>query len=241
MEPEFMRLTAIQRTGGFMAWHHSIRTARYVLPFIGMVGLTMMATPAEAKRKRTRAIQMTGVQSFDKVFKKARTANKRLRSAERNLRDSRTALRQTLKLKQRTTYVQGLRELKRRANGKLRVVMVGGTPRLKATDAVPTEILKSIQAINRLTVSMPQSVRDLKAVSRSSKQMYNQSRRFPANIQRELSRTGVDGIWSIVVRSPRIAKRTHRNLKVIGGMPKRAARVSSELAQISTALVQSFK
>jgi len=224
-----------------MARQHSTRIARYVLPLLAVIGLGTVGAPAEAKRKRTQAIQMTGVQSFDKVFKKAKTANKRLRSAERNLRDSKVALRQTLKLKKRTTYVEGLRELKRRANGKLRVVMVGGTPRLKATDAVPTEILKSIQAINRLTVSMPQSVNDLKAVSKASKKMYNQGRRFPANIQRELSRKGIDGIWSIVVRSPRIAKRTHQNLKVIGGMPKRAARVSSELAQISTTLVQSFK
>jgi len=206
-----------------------------------VLGLSFTSPAAEAKRKRARAIQMTGVQSFDKVFKKARITNKRLRSAEQNLRASKLALRQSLKLGKQSTYVQGLRELKRRANGKLRVVMVGGTPRLRATDAVPTEIQRSIEAVNSLTVRIPQSIRDLRAVSRSSKQMYKQSRKFPSNIRRELSRKGVDGLWSIIVRAPRIAKRTHKNLKVIGAMPKRAAKVSGDLANISSTIVSTFR
>lgn len=204
-------------------------------------GLGAFSPPADAKRKRTRSIQMTGVNSFDKVFKKARKANKRLKSAEKNLRESKVALRQTLKLGKRTTYVQGLKELKRRANGKLRVIMVGGTPRLKATDAIPTNIQQSIDAINSLTTSMPQSIRDLKAVSRSSKQMYKQARKFPTNIQRELASSGLDGLWSIVVKSPKITKRTYKNVKVIGAMPNRAASVTSELAGISTSLVKTFQ
>ncbi len=224
-----------------MARSSSFRSHRFGLVLVALLGAIAFSPPAEAKRKRTRAIQMTGVQSFDKVFKKARTANKRLRSAEKNLRDSNTALRQTLKLSRKSTYVQGLRELKRRANGKLRVVMVGGTPRLKATDAIPSEIQKSIDAINTLTTTMPQSVRDLKNVTLSSRQMYKQARNFPTNIRRELSSNGIDGMFAVVVKSPRIAKRTYRNAKVIGAMPKRAANVSTELAQISTALVKTFK
>ena len=224
-----------------MSRRQSSNKVRLAMLLTAALGMSLASPVAEAKRKRARAIQMTGIQSFDTVFKKARTTNKRLRSAEQNLRASKLALRQSLKLSKQSTYVQGLRELKRRANGKLRVVMVGGTPRLRATDAVPTEIRRSIEAVNALTVRIPDTVRDLRAVSRSSKQMYNQSRKFPRNIQRELSRKGVDGLWSIVVRSPRIAKRTRKNLKVIGGMPKRAARVSGDLANISSSLVNTFR
>ncbi|MEC9391804.1 MAG: hypothetical protein VX944_17160 [Myxococcota bacterium] len=224
-----------------MSRRQSSNKVRLAMLLTAALGMSLASPVAEAKRKRARAIQMTGIQSFDAVFKKARTTNKRLRSAEQNLRASKVALRQSLKLSKQSTYVQGLRELKRRANGKLRVVMVGGTPRLRAMDAVPTEIQRSIEAVNALTVRIPDTVRDLRAVSRSSKQMYNQSRKFPRNIQRELSRKGVDGLWSIVVRSPRIAKRTHKNLKVIGGMPKRAARVSGDLADISSSLVNTFR
>ena len=219
----------------------SSRGIRFAVLLTAFLGVGLTSPEAEAKRKRARAIQMTGVQSFDRVFKKARTTNKQLRSAEQNLRASKLALRQSLKLGKQSTYAQGLRELKRRANGKLRVVMVGGTPTLRATDAVPTEIRRSIEAVNTLTKRIPQSVRDLRAVSRSSKQMYNQSRKFPSNIQRELSRKGLDGLWSIIVRSPRIAKRTHKNLKVIGAMPKRAAKVSGDLANISSTLVNTFR
>jgi hypothetical protein len=214
---------------------------RFSALFLALFGMAMVSTPAEAKRKRTQTIQMTGVKSFDKVFKKARKANKRLKSAEKNLRDSKKALRQTLKLGKKATYIDGIKELKRRADGKLRVVMVGGTPRLKATDAIPTEIQNSIDAINTLSTTMPQSVRDLKAVSTSSKQMYTQARKFPTNLRRELASSGVDGMWAIVVKSPKITKRTYKNAKVIGGMPNRAAKVTGELAQISTTLVNTFK
>jgi hypothetical protein len=112
---------------------------------------------------------------------------------------------------------------------------------LKASEAVPTEIQASIDAINTLTQSMPSTIRDLKSVVRSSTAMYNQSRKFPTNIQRELATKGLTGLWALVVKAPKITKKTYRNLKVIGGMPKRATKVNTELAQISASLVRTFK
>ena len=224
-----------------MAQHSSTRRNPTVVFLVALIGMGLVSQPAFAKKKRASTIQMTGIKSFDKVFKKARTTDKKLKSAEKSLRESKKALRQTLKLGKKSTYLQGLKELKKRANGKLRVVMVGGVPSLKASDAVPTEIQASIDAINTLTKSMPSTVRDLKSVVRSSTAMYNQSRKFPTNIQSELGSKGLTGLWALVVKAPKITKKTYRNLKVIGGMPKRATKVNTELAQISTSLVKTFK
>ena len=224
-----------------MAQHIPTKSIRFVVFLTAALGLGLVSQPAFAKKKRSSTIQMTGIKSFDKIFKKARTTDKRLKSAEKSLKKSKKALRQTLKLGKKATYTDGLKELKTRANGKLRVVMVGGVPSLKASEAVPTEIQASIDAINTLTKSMPSTIRDLKKVARSSTQMYNQSRKFPTNIQREMRSKGLDGLWAIVVKSPKITKKTYRNLKVIGGMPKRATKVNTELVQISSALVKTFK
>ena len=224
-----------------MAQHIPTKSIRFVVFLTAALGLGLVSQPAFAKKKRSSTIQMTGIKSFDKIFKKARTTDKRLKSAEKSLKKSKKALRQTLKLGKKATYTDGLKELKTRANGKLRVVMVGGVPSLKASEAVPTEIQASIDAINTLTKSMPSTIRDLKKVARSSTQMYNQSRKFPTNIQREMRSKGLDGLWAIVVKSPKITKKTYRNLKVIGGMPKRATKVNTELVHISSALVKTFK
>lgn len=224
-----------------MVKQSSRRRASFVFFLAALLSVGLVSQPAFAKKKRASTVQLTGIKSFDKIFKKARTTDKKLKSAEKNLRESKKALRQTLKLSKKSTYVQGLKELKKRANGKLRVAMVGGVPSLKASEAVPSEIQASIDAINTLTKSMPSTIRDLKSMARSSTQMYNQSRNFPTNIQRELRSKGLDGLWALVVKAPKITKKTYRNLKVIGGMPKRATKVNTELAQISASLVKTFK
>ena len=224
-----------------MAQYAFGRRAPFFVFLAAALSVGLVSQPAFAKKKRSSTIQLTGIQSFDKIFKKAKTADKKLKSAETSLRKSKRALRQTLKLSKKSTYTTGLKELKRRANGKLRVAMVGGVPSLKASEAVPSEIQASIDAINTLTQSIPSTVRDLKGVVRSSTKMYNQSRKFPTNIQRELRAKGLDGLWALVVKAPKITKKTFRNLKVIGGMPKRATTVNTELAQISASLVKTFK
>jgi hypothetical protein len=205
-----------------------------------MVGSVGVSHPAEAKKKRVAKIEMTGVKSFDKVFKKAREADRKLKSAERNVRKSKHALRKALKLGKRTTYVQGLKELKGRAKGKLTVVMQGGVPILKAKEAVPTDVMAGIEAVNTLSKSIPSSLRDLKAVTQASTSMYKRANRFPSNIRAELATMGADGLVSLIFKAPKIAKTTLRNIKVIGGMPKRAATVSKDLGQISNAIRKTF-
>jgi hypothetical protein len=214
--------------------------ARGLLVLAVMVAAMGVSPQAEAKKKRAAKIEMTGVKSFDKVFKKAREADRKLKSAERNVRRSKQALRKALKLGKKTTYVQGLKELKVRARGKLTVVMQGGVPVLKAKEAVPTDVMAGIEAVNTLSKSIPASLRDLKAVTSASTSMYKRAKKFPNNITTELSTMGADGLISVLFRAPKIAKITFRNLKVIGGMPKRAASVSKNLGQISNSIRKTF-
>ena len=214
---------------------------KQVVFFLGLCCVALQSHPVEAKKKRKQSIEMTGIQSFDKVFRKAKDADKKLRSAERNVRTSKQALNKALKLGKKTTYIQGLNELKKRARGKITVVMQGGVPTLKAKDAVPSDVMAGIKAINTLSKSIPASLRDLKEVTAASRAMYKRARSFPKNIQAELAAKGVDGLAAVVVKAPKIAKTTVKNLKVMGAIPTRSAAVTKDLGQMSNAIRKTFK
>ena len=202
--------------------------------------VALTSHPVEAKKKRSHTIELTGIQSFDKVFRKAMEADRKLRSAERNVRKSKNALRKALKLAKGTTYIEGLQELKQRARGKISVAMQGGVPTLKARDAVPSDIMAGITAVNTLSRSIPSSLRDMKQVTSASTAMYRQARKFPSNIRSELGSKGVDGLKAVVFKAPKIAKTTLRNLKVMSTLPKRSATVSRDLGRISNAIRKTF-
>ena len=77
-----------------MAQHIPTKSIRFVVFLTAALGLGLVSQPAFAKKKRSSTIQMTGIKSFDKIFKKARTTDKRLKSAEKSLKKSKKALRQ---------------------------------------------------------------------------------------------------------------------------------------------------
>lgn len=218
--------------------------SRFVLMMTVVLGLGLISADAEAKKKRKGGapthIRMTGVKSFDKVFKQARKANNKLKAAQSDLRQSKVALRSALGLSKRATYVQGLRELKRRADGKLRIWVDGGRVQLKATDAIPSDVRKGVDAVNELTRSIPSAVRNLNGVRKESTKMFKKAQRFPSNMQRELGQQGIDGLWDLLFRAPKITRKTIHNVRVIGAMPKRAAQTSSELVQVSTTIKDIF-
>ena len=71
--------------------------SRFVFMMGAVLGLGLMSADAEAKKKRKKGapthIRMTGVKSFDTVFKQARKANNKLKAAQSDLRESKVALR----------------------------------------------------------------------------------------------------------------------------------------------------
>ena len=217
--------------------------SRAILMWTAVLGIGLVSADAEAKKKRKGApthIRMTGVKSFDKVFRQARKANNKLKAAQGDLRESRVALRKALGLSKRSTYVQGLRELQRRADGKLRVWVNGGRVQLRATEAIPSDVQKGIDAVNELTRTIPAAVRNLNGVKSESAKMFRKAQRFPDNMMAELGRQGIDGLWAMLFRAPKITRKTLHNVRVIGAMPQRAAKASADLVQVSTTIKSIF-
>jgi hypothetical protein len=218
---------------------------RLTLLMVVILGGCLVSAPADAKkskrkRKAPTTIQMTGVKSFDKVFRQAKKINKRIKDAESDLRDSRKALRSALGLTKKATYVDGLKELKERADGKLRVYVKNGRATLKAKEAVPTDVQNGIDAVNDLTRTIPSSVRNLKGAGTESVKMFRKAQKFPSNIARELGSQGVDGLLAILFKLPKITKRTVRNVRVMGAMSKRTGKTIKELSLISSTVTDIF-
>ena len=220
----------------------SYLSRRIVLFLTVLFGVTILAGEVSAKKKKNtppNAIVMTNVQSFDKVFRQAQSANGKLKAAQASIRTSKIALRSALKLKKRSTYLQGLKQLKRRARGKIKVFMTQGKLQIKATDAVPTDVRKGIRAVNQLTKTIPSSLKNLKGVSTDSKRMAKQVENFPVNLQAELKRQGDNGL-TLASKMPKATRVTLNNIKVIGSMPKRAMRTTTELIQITKMIQEVF-
>jgi len=211
---------------------------------VSLLGIGLISADAEAKKKKKKGapttIVMTGVKSFDKVFKQAKKANKKLKAAQSDLRESKIALRSALKLGKKSTYVDGLKELKRRAKGKVKLYMNKGQLQLKAKDGVPTDVKNGVDAVNKLTKTIPSSIRNLKGVAVESKKMFKKAQKFPANLRKELGSQGIDGLIDLVFKAPKIAKKTVRNVRVISAMPKRAGKTTSELTKISATIKDIF-
>ena len=150
-----------------------------------LFGVTLLAGQVDAKKKKTQptAIVLTSIKSFDKVFIEAQKVNRKLKATQVNLRKSKMALRSALQLKKRSTYVRGLKELKRRARGKVKLFVNKGQLQLKATDLVPTDVKQGIDAVNQLSKTIPSSIRNLKGVVTDSQKMIKQVQDFPTNIQ----------------------------------------------------------
>ena len=64
--------------------------------------------------------------------------------------------------------------------------------------------------------------------------MFTKSQKFPSKIRKELGSQGLNGLVDLIFKSPKITKKTLRNIRVIGAIPKRAGQTSKELVQIST-------
>ena len=69
--------------------------------------------------------------------------------------------------------------------------------------------------------------------------MFKKAQRFPSNMQRELGRQE-SMVLDLLFRAPKITRKTIHNVRVIGAMPKRAAKTSAELVQVSTTIKDIF-
>ncbi len=221
-------------------WAHGLR----LFTFLALT-LVLGGGPAMAKKKKKKAkthkIEMTGIDAFDKVFKKARKLDNKIRSADRKVRKSKSALIKALKLGKKSTYADGLKELKKKGKKYIKVAKKGGVPQLSVKSAAPADIKKGVEAINTLLENMPAAISDLNAATEASKGLVQEAIKFPNQIRGELAKGGYTGLIAVITKAPKIGRTTLRNLNTMKSIPGRSARTIKGLAQISNSVVKTFK
>jgi len=210
-----------------------------------MLTLVLGGGPALAKKKKKKKkiykIEMTGIDTFDAVFKPARKMDNKIRSANRNVRKSKKALTKALKLSKGTTYTEGLKELKRKGKKYIKVVQSGGMPRLSVKSAAPDDIKQGVDAVNTLLKKVPAAIKDVNSAAEASDDLVKAAMKFPQQIQSELAKTGSSGLIALVTKVPKLSKTVLRNLRTMKSIPGRAADTTKDLGKISNTIVKTFK
>lgn len=96
------------------------------------------------------AIQNIGSAALDGVFGEAAGIQTNLNGIYKNLTDARNNVNTTLGVAADAPVATAMADLKTKASGKLKVAMEGTKPKLKASDAVPENVQKGLDATNNL-------------------------------------------------------------------------------------------
>lgn len=139
---------------------------------------SLTAPTVQAKKASASQISTIGIRSFDRVFRDARQLDSTIISAQRTRRSGRQNLNAVLGLNPQASFENGLRELRARGNGKLRVAARGGVPTIQARDAVPSGVQSAVTAANSAISDYQTLLTDLvglpsecQAVVRSARQL----------------------------------------------------------------------
>jgi len=195
-----------------------------VLPFLGALGGVPTADAAPAKTTKGAAketplpkIEATGIPEFDAVFMKAKTIHETLDVEDKHLIEARTEVAIALGVAADQPIKVAFDELKKRANGKLKVALKGKMPRLEATEAIPENVQTGVDAVNRLLDAGEHLIDTGVQLAPEAKALADACVDFPA----KLSTMGLDPMKLI-----ESTKKVTNNVKATGGTPVRIDRLA---------------
>ena len=201
---------------------------------LALVLALSIATPMPAHAGNKATISRLDIASLDNIFSDAASIDSRLTSAQRKRKSARKNINSILGLSPKTAFSDSLVELKSRANGKVKVVMQGSVPTLKATDAVPSDVSSAISAVNTAVKSYSTMITNLRDVPGESKQIARKAKKLDVSDLR--SEMGAFSITAIPTRIQQV-RDFKTNLQVTSALPKKA----STLVQNLGADVQSVR
>jgi hypothetical protein len=196
-----------------------------LLALAGMLSMSP-AAPVAAAAKNSSQIANIGIRSFDKVFREARQINNTLTSAQQTRTSARQNLNSVLGLSPKSSFESSLRELRSRADGKIKVVSRGGTPTLQASDAVPSDVSSAISAANSAITDYKSLLTSLADLPEDCQALAKRSRSLSVADLR--SEAQITSISDISTRFQQV--RTMRsNLDTMQKMPNKSQRLMSNL------------
>jgi hypothetical protein len=170
-------------------------------------------------------VKKVGIASFDKVFVRLGEINEMVGTAETQLKTARRNYNTAMGLKNKATWVEGLAELQSSAQGKVKVLTTGKSPKLEASDALPSNIKAGIDALNGTIDAYALSIEALASVPSEVQTLVEQCKKFPSQFWTDLGNVKITELGKTFKK----AKKIKNNLGVALSLPGRTADVVSEM------------
>ncbi len=203
-----------------------------LLPLVLALGPVSVLGPACAKKGSTTSggslannIEMTGVESFDAVFREVRDVDEKLDAARVSLRSGRDGLNSALGLRKGTPFTDAVGELQQRADGKLQVVLDGGSPKLAVSDAVPGNVQAAVDSANKSLGDYTTALSDLTAIRDDLDRLVSAAESFPMQVKEDAGSLGLR-----LSELPAIASTLNHNLGLMENFPNRIEKLTGELS-----------
>jgi hypothetical protein len=173
------------------------------------------ADAAGAEEKIT--IQKTGLASMDQFFGQVEGLLGRLDAAQANLQKGTDNLNIALGLASGTPLADAFTDLQTKAQKKVAVALDGRMPRLKATDAVPDDVQKGIDAVNALVEADLAAADACQQVIAEAQPLAQQAPGMVARVPGDAKAAGLK-----VTEIPAVTRKVKHNVDVTVGLPGEA-------------------
>jgi len=203
-----------------------------MLPLTLSIGCAKSGKTAKAMPDQ---IEMTGIESFDSLFRQAKDIDSRLDSARSTIRDGKNQLNSALGLADGTPFKDAIADLQSKAQGKLKLAMNGSTPQLTVSDAVPANVQAAVDSLNGTLNSYKSAIDDVAGIKGDVQNLLSASKALPSQLQSDFKNLNV-GLTEL----PGKLRTVNDNLKLIGNMPNRVTKLSTALANNVTVVTGTF-
>jgi hypothetical protein len=172
-------------------------------------------------------IELTGIDSFDNVFREARDLDERFDSAKAALDSGRATLNSALGLAEGTPFADAIADLQAKAQGKLQVAVdEGGGLSLQASDAVPANVQAAVDSLNATLSSYKTAVSDLTGAKDDITSLVNATKSFPSQLQSDFKSLDLS-----LNEVPGKLQTVRDNVRIIGNMPERVDRLGGAMQE----------
>lgn len=182
-------------------------------------------------------IEATGIAEFDPTFMDIKAIHADLDTIQASLKSSNQNLATALNLPRNTNLHKSLATLKKQANNKLEYTLEDGNwPKLRATDAVSSDVQRGIDAVNGLVDNLKTSSVSLAQMPDQCKDLVDTAHEFPGQLNLDLlakNNLTVDKL-------PTVAKKLKNNMKAVNATPDRVERVNTQVSNMLTEVSHTF-
>ena len=202
--------------------------------------LLVLGTGSQNAQAGQVGIRTIGVESYDAIFVKARKIDRTVTQAERNVRQAKLNFNQVLGLTKKSSYVEGIAELQRRAGKSISMSFRGQKPQISSSQHLPVKIKEGITALNNVLTNHVGALKRLSKVPNQTKALTKEVRSFSTQFQNGMGQMPLSALTNV-----QKAKTIRRNVRRMSNIPERTKKIvkkiTNQLRNIYAAFGQTWK